>query len=495
MGIRLWTAIGRSFVILSQTTGLDSLPTLEFVSDTTASFYQLITWERNLFGLGFCLAILTASAKVILYEPDNLDSVVQFTIWYAIFTGYSMFNMFAGAVLEQTNATFWQGMAVVGPPMLLMFALVWWQAQALRVILYLLSWMLWPVTWPAGKLWELGLYAYAPFLKLCGVAVFIGLVVLAVWWLDKAIWDPHDMEGSRKAVLAALKSMDGLRDKVEPLQIGEFPLGGRPLIAATNDVENDQRRDIEEDVNNGWDYWPDDFDQDIPGSEEEETGEQQEETINIDEPPLPTHLVRQRDWIVPEPEPLNTSQALEKLIEVGATELEKSFGQLLQAAKHVQWSTWNPGFRGNVGGFDFFGGTGANAGMGTMDNWEFSNRRNFGQFGNDRFDEDAWRRRRGNGWRVGGLTPGSGFTGLSYYSHSDRFEWYDSLIFGGFIVLWVGMVLWLLWSWWNGEVELVKEPAKPKCWKVGLPIGPIFVGYGCEGWFWELGNGGYDYAF
>ena len=418
--------------------------------------------------------------------------MVQFTIWYVIFTGYGMFNMFAGAVLEQTNATFLQGMAVVGPPMVLMFALVIWQAQALKVILYLLSWVLWPVTWPAGKLWEFGLYAYVPFLQLCGVVVFIGLVVLAVWWLDKAIWDPHDMEGSRKAVLASLKSLKGLRDKVETLHIGEFPLGGRPFITANEEIA--ERLDVEDDNGNDWDYWPDDFDQDSPTSESEEPGEQQQQhATNMYVPSHATHQVqiRQHDWIAPEAEPLTVSQALSKLSSAAATEFEKSFGQLLQTARHVDWSSWNPGFQGNIGGFDFFGGGG---GGGGMDSWGNRNGR-IGQFRNDMFDENSWRRQRGNGWRVGGLRPGSGFTGLSYHYHSNKFEWYDGLIFGGFFALWLGMMGWFLWNWWHGKVELVKEPVKPRCWKVGLPVGPVFVGYGCKGWFWEFGNGGYDYDF
>ncbi len=505
LGIRAWAVVGRSFVglVMAATSAGQSISpadgegveALMLVSDVLAGFFQLVTLERNLFGLGFSLAVLTAAARVILYDGENLARVVEFTVWFVLWNGLGITNMFAGAVLQQTKATFLQGLAVIGVEVAVVVALVVYQAAAARVLVWVLSWVFWPITGPVMLLWRVGLYVYAPFLRLCGVAVFVGLVLLAVVWLEKMIWDPHDLEASRNAVLKAMKKIEGLRDNVRKLKIGEGPLSGSArLLAPQGGDEADS-----------WD-WPE-----HEGTEEEEGANESDGEDAIGH--VPSSLSNPHAQAASGPSsgppsgqeivPLDLNAGLQILSTTAATEFETAFGPLIRTIQGMHLNN-SRGVVGNFRGVHFFAYSSSSSGFGRgrppggggdLFREPFGTSRQHTVLRNDEYNADLYGERRGNGWHFGGADPGDPFGTLSYTytsTSSGPAPWWGELLFFAVPALVVGMWGWTLWLWWTGKAEVVAvEPVKARCWQIGVPIGPVTVGYGCKGWFWEVTGIGY----
>jgi hypothetical protein len=193
----LYHAIGGTFVGYSDDPDNPGV----FVSDTLASLYQLIALERNIFGLGLAGAILIASAKVILYDRENFSAIGHFTFGFVKYNGLALFNIVAGAMLQQSQASFLRGLVVVIFEFAVLMLLLYYEALAIRIVYRLLM----PIIWPAMMLWNTLLYLYAPFMRACGVTLFIFMVLLAVSWLNKTISHPHDLEGSMNSVKKALE--------------------------------------------------------------------------------------------------------------------------------------------------------------------------------------------------------------------------------------------------------------------------------------------------
>jgi hypothetical protein len=110
------------------------------------------------------------------------------------------------------------------------------------------------------------------------------------------------------------------------------------------------------------------------------------------------------------------------------------------------------------------------------------------------WDENTWRG--GNGWRIGDRRDGGSLTGLHYHYSGPATKW-DVWIIGLVFVGTFGIIIWTLWDAWKngGSGNAVPVPAKESCWQITLPIGPIYVGYGCKGWFWNVGgySDGFDF--
>ncbi|KAL5356563.1 hypothetical protein BJX96DRAFT_171727 [Aspergillus floccosus] len=247
--MRLYHAFGRACVIHSLDPD-ETLPKNPYVA-TLATFYNLLSIERNIFGLCFTSAVLTAAARVMMYEPDNRDAIAQVTYFVVMANTFSILNLATGAVLQQRGATFRQGLPFVLVQFVMLIAAINYQRTLLAFLLKALVWVLWPVTAPLAALWKIGLYAYDPFLKFCGVVCFILLVFLAVDLLNHAIADPHNLEGSRRAVQRALDNLRSLRDKPEQSVLGEFPLGPKSLPSAVTGLDDSPPSE------ESW-VWPDD---------------------------------------------------------------------------------------------------------------------------------------------------------------------------------------------------------------------------------------------
>jgi len=115
-------------------------------------------------------------------------------------------------------------------------------------------------------------------------------------------------------------------------------------------------------------------------------------------------------------------------------------------------------------------------------------------FAQDRLWDDSWRG--GNGWRMGDPRAGGSLTGLHYHYSGPSTKW-DAWIFNLSFVFIFAFFIWLLWENWKdwGSGKAVPVPVKQSCWRIGMPMGPIYVGYSCKGWFWEIGgySDGFDY--
>jgi hypothetical protein len=499
--IRLYNAIGRIFVVYSQVasdSSLGNMPGL-FLSDTLATLHYLTAAERNLFGLGFAFAVLMASAKVILYDPENLSAVGYFTFWYVVVNGFGIFNLFAGATLQQNRASFLQGLPVIVFEVVVMIALVMYQTTSLRILVWILSWVLWPITGPTMAMWNLGLYIYAPFLKFCGVVAFIIMVVLAVAWLNKTIRDPHDLEGSRKAVSRALEKVASMRDQGERMYIGEFPLGGGSVPA--EDIEGEEDQD-----SSGYDLW----------AWPEDLGEE-DTTLGFAESNLPLQAVRGNVGQDPQQD---IKMALEKFGEIAASEFSKAFEQVLQTFQNMRLDSSRLGsFDGSYRGVNFWSESytstsghdpfGAGNASGSLDN-SYSWVTNTGRFGglnrhfrdpdrnslfrNDYTDYDSYQDKRGNGWHFGGQRPGDPFSMLSYsYTSTDPLGRREFFFFGTVVVLVLAVWAYIIWAWWTGQPALASP--EPECWHIGIPLGPVYIGYGCDGFFWEILPSAVGYFF
>lgn len=481
--IRLWNAVGRTFVAFSQVEGLRCLPEVQLVSDTLAGLYYIVTLERNVFGLGFSLAILTASAKVIMYDRENLSAVGYLTFWYLVMNGFSVFNIVVGAMLQQNQASFLQGLAVVVPEFLILIVAIIYHEHTIWIAGVILGWLVWPVTGPAMLAWRLGLYLYAPLLKLAGVVVFLLLVLLAAIWMEKAVWDPHDLEGSRNEVTAALTKIRKLRDTVERLEVGDLKakLGRLEETQPPVDPNIAGRNQQPDDDWGAWDAW------DVDGGEAENSEEKKAFTTQ-DETPIARHPPSQ-DLVGD----ITKEEALEIFGKTVLKELEQGFIHVLQSLRHLR--------------FDSTGGWGSAPTVKSRTHG-FRDTSSFLPPSTDK-NNDAYLQQRGNGWSFGGLTPGAPFGQISYYykrttvSHDGKIErswfWDDMffyLIFGFVVACWVVAFGWVLWPWWSGSDEAIGEgvgrtKAPKQCWEIGpVPILLIYFGYSsCDGWSWGFDLG------
>ena len=503
MGIRLWNAAGRTFVVFTQVEGLRKLSEVQLVSDTLAGFYQIVTLERNVFGLGFSLAVLTASAKIIMYDRDNLGAVGEFTLWYVVINGFGVFNIVVGAFLQQTQASFLQGLAVVGPEFVVLGLLFVYQEQALLVVGTVLGWVVWPIVGPAMFAWRMGLYLYAPIFNVLGVVVFVLFVLAAAVFMEKAIWDPHDLEGSKKKVINALREIEGMRDKVEKLDVGDLKHRFGVLEEESNSepVESTGQAQGGDEDDGGLGAWG------IGGGD---VAEQEETEGSGDEsgafgPQVEAQLAVNTD----NPEVvvgLSYEEALEIFSQAAVKEFESVLSHFLQSVQHVRFDSfggWGSGGRSRqTRDFGMFDGTGyGNDGGSIRSNGRYGGN---ALFANDRYDRNAHLRQRGNGWRIGGLTPGVPFGQISYHSSrsygSAREMWEsESMFVMTFILSFVavlGWMLWALWEWWRSPTSGIVvggaevQPQK-SCWEVGpVSMPPVYFGWSsCDGWSW-----GFDFG-
>lgn len=477
INVRIYRAIGRTFVNFSRSDSIQDQPILLFFSDAVVSLHYVINLERNLFGLGFAFAVLTASSKVILYVPENLAAAGRFTFVYVLANGVAMFNLFAGAMLQQNRATFLQGLPVVLFELVVVTSLVMYQATALRVLIVLASWILWPITGPAMAMWNLGLYLYAPVLKFCGVLVFICIVLLAVFWVEKAVFDPHDLEGSRRAVTRALEKLASVYPQTNLLVIGKAPLWAQVPAEVTGERDADRassRRDP-------W-AWPEDFC-------ENETAPTDLDPTNDTNPPSRAAQARNAGDI---------EQHIEStpgtFWESASSEFGKAFEPVRQSIQNTTVDFSKLGFVSGIGGVDFGSESRTYSSISsTIRNRHFRYPAGNSFIRNDDVNYASYRDQRGNGWHFGAERPGGPFTTLSYtHTSMGPMQWRELALVGTWFMIWLAMIVYYVWGWWMGWFKLVSVELKPKCWHIGLPLGPIYFGYGCEGWFWEVLAGDYD---
>ena len=91
-----------------------------------------------------------------------------------------------------------------------------------------------------------------------------------------------------------------------------------------------------------------------------------------------------------------------------------------------------------------------------------------------------------SGWHFGAERPGRPTTTLSYTSRStDPMPWRMRALSNIFIMIWLTVVVCNIWGWWVGWSKVDSAKPTPSCWNIGFAIGPIYFGYGCQGW--ELG--------
>jgi hypothetical protein len=203
----------------------------------------------------------------------------------------------------------------------LFFGLVYYKTFVLRVLYWLLS----PIVLPATILWKAALWAYAPFLKICGVVVFIYMVLLAVYWLSNTISDPYDLEGSLKAVKKASELANSVLKENERMHIGQYPLGDNKNVGSLERNPNVGTEELrlcatEEmwDSGNGK-SGPGDSGEAIPKPQKPEPSDSTPEaTANLD-----------------------FGSALSKLGAAAATAFSKAFSEALEVLKNTDFSNFN----------------------------------------------------------------------------------------------------------------------------------------------------------
>lgn len=90
------------------------------------------------------------------------------------------------------------------------------------------------------------------------------------------------------------------------------------------------------------------------------------------------------------------------------------------------------------------------------------------------------------GWHLSAERPGGPTTTLSYTSRSTGpIPWWGRALIGTWVMIWLTMMVYYVWGWWMGWFKVSAQPTST-CWNIGIPIGPVYIGYGCRGWFLEF---------
>lgn len=247
-----------------------------------------------------------------------------------------------------------------------------------------------------------------------------------------------------------------MSDKCERICIGEFPFGNGSIATKGMEEEGDQ----DSSDHDPW-GWPEDL----------------EETDTIVEH-IETNLLR-RAFHDEDEDALrqDISSALEKFGEAAASEFGKAFEQILQILRSMGFDFLQDRSSGGINDFENF--------TTNTDPLHRNHRRLHYPTSN------SSRRDGGNEWSFGGQGSGNPFTMLSYsYTSSGPPRWWDSILFGGVIVLIISLWGYQFWVWRTGRpasgspkaVPTKAVPTKAVPWEITLPFGPIFVGYG---FFWD----------
>lgn len=518
--MRLYHAVGQACVKYSLETGPTQPHTRSI--DILATFYNLLSIEKNIFGISFTCAVLTAAAQVILYEPDNVEAISRLTYLFTLANLLGIFNMLAGAVLQQEQASFLQGLPVVILQCVVFFAAINYQRALLAFSLRVLFWVLWPATAPLIALWKVGLHAYAPFLKFGGVVCCVLVVFLAVDGLNTAIADPHDLEGSRRAVQRALDNISSLRDKPESLVLGEFPLGPKGEAPTLTGLSSS-----EEDDDDPW-IWPEDTTQD--DNEDRSSDRPPPDIITNDmQTPAPTGAAQHFGDIL-SAELGNAVREIIQLLENARAGGFTGFGRNSIDSNTYLGNQQGSGWRMHIGQPRLPNFMRKDSHLGRrMDDWHTQNN-HLGTLHSlhsssafDTSDQMPWRgmgpmsrlryqagdyhqattttttyhRREvheSSSWNFNFNTPGST---LSYSStHSGPPGLFEN-IFSSLGLLFIAAVwlyiIWTFWWLWTTPSDAVSSESgsssvrvRTSCWRFGIPVSYIYVGYGCDGFIFEV---------
>ena len=531
--IRMSHAIGGIFIRYSADRSNPAL----IVSDALVATHHLVTAGRNLFGIAFTTAVLVASASVILYDHGNVAKLGYFTFWYCVSNSFTLFSLLAGAVLQQHEAGFLPGLLVITLEFACLTALIFYEDLALRI----LYWVFFPFIWPAMKFWSTVLIFYPIFVRWCGIVGLILTVLLAIWWTQNIISDPHNMNGSIDALRKAIKKAKSSQDQEEKVSISTAPLGSDRSTekASTRLVPNATVEDALED-DTAWDEWDEEPHQEpevaapdahIGHSQHDTTDQVSEETQNAQ----------------------SATDVTENAIYKGITSLMKAtidsfittFEKPLQLLLNLNLSNY-PRLSSHISG-NFLGlplryystssvtsssssysyssssfgpfrtssysGPGSHGGGPAIHPFDRSGLDDFGfrySDGMGTYHEktttyfnsglgsvrDESSEGDSNEWRMGGEFPGEPLGNKTYNRtvHGNMSDW-ERIWFGilffltvCFTLFWIGYGV---WGWWKGWVtieaaDFSDESVMAKCWHFGTNIGPVYVGYGCKGFFWEV---------
>ncbi|KAI9774787.1 MAG: hypothetical protein M1840_000003 [Geoglossum simile] len=254
--------IARALTVCALTAGLTiQKGKIRDAANIFGGFSIICQLERSVFSMGFMLATLVASARVIFVDQESTAAVASFSFlyWVNTFAGICIGCLHAGTltrVTEPWHFIVWAISQVVLTILWLIYSRYLWRflVRVFKGTLYHLTWPIWLVVQAAVK-------AYVPILKGVGIFLFVYAGFLAMYWMSRWMRDPYDMKSSLSGLGDARRIA---RSTVEPDQrkrIGQYPLGSTieaskeekgfrlSVRAPTLEYENDKEKNKTSDEN------------------------------------------------------------------------------------------------------------------------------------------------------------------------------------------------------------------------------------------------------
>lgn len=174
-------------------------PWTQRIASTYVLFHSMCTLERSLFAIAAAVATLSACGLVMLRDAETVAELFHFSFffWFTVFVQLVLAVAQIGG-LERGGG--WA--AVVG------HALAQVVVMVVCAIYYVpITRFFWvcakPARWAAVWVWMNWLDASVATAKCIGMSCLVLGVWKAFWYMHKFLWDPHDVEGSLKALLQA----------------------------------------------------------------------------------------------------------------------------------------------------------------------------------------------------------------------------------------------------------------------------------------------------
>lgn len=200
---------------------------------TYAAFHCFCTIDRSLFAISAALATFLACASLMMRDMDTVVNLFKGSLlfWLGTFVSLIISAIQLGGL--QSGGGWFAIFGAAGLQLVALYLMLVYHAGILAGLFYIFT----PITATATFLWRHALFASVLMAKIIGGLVLALIVLRALQFTHKFIWDPYDTEDSLRKLLEAsrlVRSTLTIEDTKKLKRIGWYPLGEREVRPTHN---------------------------------------------------------------------------------------------------------------------------------------------------------------------------------------------------------------------------------------------------------------------
>ena len=185
-------------------------------------FFMITTLERALFTICFVLATICATSILLFIDAETAAGIFKFSFayWINVFVGLVLGAVGSGTL--QHASQLWHFFLLSMLQVFMIWMWIYYQVPLWGVVKRVLS----PVVWPVWLVLRAAAQNYIPILRTSAIILFVYLLLLAIYWTHRWMWDPFDTQAAQSMMYEASRIAQSTIGQDEMKRIGKFPLGG-----------------------------------------------------------------------------------------------------------------------------------------------------------------------------------------------------------------------------------------------------------------------------